>query len=91
MDPVRPLKGIGRVAWGPILSHCMSARLVVWSGLLWLSVWPAVNTTWLPVSTGIVNPPTSPPPSYPSTHLYAALMIFQAVFKTSLKTSKLNQ
>jgi len=30
IDPVRPLRGINGVAWGPILSHCMPARLVVW-------------------------------------------------------------
>jgi len=59
-------------------------------GLLWPSVWPAGNTTWSAVSTGSVNPP-SPPPSYPPTPLYAALMILQAVFKTSLKTSQSNQ
>jgi len=28
-DPVRLLRGINRVVWGPILSHCMSARLMV--------------------------------------------------------------
>jgi len=73
LDPVRPLRGIDRVAGGPILSHCMSAQLVVWSGLLWPSVWSTVYTTWSPVSDGIVNtlplslhppnlPPTCPPP-----------------------------
>jgi len=29
IDPVRTLRGINRVAWGPILSHCMSAQIVV--------------------------------------------------------------
>jgi len=69
IDPVRPLRGINGVAWGPILSHCMSAWLVVWSGLLWPSVWPTVHTTWSPVSTGIVKPPTLPlhPPHPPPT------------------------
>jgi len=45
MDPVKPLRGINRVAWVPILFHCMSAELVVWSGLFWPSVWPTVRTT----------------------------------------------
>jgi len=82
MYPVRPLRGINRVAWGLILSHCMFAQLVVLSGLLWPSVWPTVHTTWSPVSKGIVNPPTP---------LYVAFVILQAVFKMSLKTSRSNQ
>jgi len=56
IDPVRPLRGINRVAWGPIQFHCVSARLVIWSGLLWPSVWPTVHTTWLLVFESIVNP-----------------------------------
>jgi len=61
MDPVRPLKIINRVAWGPILCFTvLSARPMEWSGLLWPSVWPTVHTTWSAVSTGIVNPPTHP-------------------------------
>jgi len=59
-DPLGPLGGINRVACGPKLFHSTSALLVVWSGLLWPSFWPTVDTIWLPVSTGIVNPPTSP-------------------------------
>jgi len=43
IDTVRPLRGINSVAWGPILSHCTSAWLMVWSGLLWPSVWPTVH------------------------------------------------
>jgi len=82
IDPVRPLKGINRVAWGQILFHCMSAWLVILSGLLWPSVWPIVHTTWWSVSNGIVNPPTP---------LYVAFVILQAVFKMSLKTSQSNQ
>jgi len=66
MDPVRPLRGINRVAWGPILSHCMPAQLMVWSGLLWPSVWPTVHTTWSPVSESIVNPPSLPLNSLPT-------------------------
>jgi len=58
INPVRPLRGINRVAWVLILSHCTSARFVVWSGLLWPSVWPTVHTAWSPVSKGIANPPT---------------------------------
>jgi len=89
IDPVRPLRSINRVAWGPILFHCTPARLMVWSGLLWPSDWPTVHTTWSPVSNGIVNPPTCPlQPAHP---LYATLVILQAVFKTSLKTSQSNQ
>jgi len=38
MDPVRPLRGINRVAWDPILSHCTTAQIIVWSGLLWTSI-----------------------------------------------------
>jgi len=68
IDPVRPFRGINRVAWGPILSHCTFAWFVVWSGLLWPSVWPTVHTTWLPVSEDIVNPPPPPSPPHP-THL----------------------
>lgn len=92
MDPVRPLRSINRVAWGPILSHCMPARLVAWWGLLWPSAWPTVHTTWSPASESIVNPPTLPlhpphPPSHPLTPLCVASVIFQALFKTSLKIS----
>jgi len=60
IDPVRPLRGINRVAWDPFLFHCTSAQLVVWSRLLWPSVWPTVHTIWSAMSTGIVNPPTHP-------------------------------
>jgi len=45
IDPMRPLRCINRVTWGAILSHCMPARLVVWWGLLWPSVWPTVHAT----------------------------------------------
>jgi len=60
MDPVRPLRDINRVACGPILSYCTSAKLVIWSGLLWPSVWLTVHITWSPVYESIVNPPTFP-------------------------------
>jgi len=51
----------------------MSTQLVVWSGPLWPSVWPAGHATWLAVSTGSVNPPTHPlHPCHPPTPLYAA-------------------
>jgi len=30
IDPVRPLRGINRVAWSQIMSHCTSARLMIW-------------------------------------------------------------
>jgi len=50
-------------------------------GLLWPCIWPAGHTTWSPVSTDSVDPPTFPTP------LYVALVILQAVFKISLKTS----
>jgi len=62
IDPMRLLRCINRVAWGPILSQCMPARLMLWSGLLWPSVWSSVHTTWSPVSESIFNPPTHPPP-----------------------------
>jgi len=81
-QPMRPLRGINRVAWGLILFHCTSVRPVVWSGT-------TGHTTWLAVTTGSVNPLTLPlHPSHPPTHLYEALMILQAVFKMSLKTSR---
>jgi len=80
MDPVRLLRGINRVAWGPILSHCTSAWLMVWWGLLWPSVWPTVHTTWSPVSDSIVNPHTLPTPFLPPTPLFVASVIFQALF-----------
>jgi len=57
-DPVEPLGCINRVACGPKLYHLISVLVVVWSGLLWPSVWPTVHTTWSPVSEGIINPPT---------------------------------
>jgi len=57
-DPMGPLGYINRVACSPKLFHLTPALLVVWSGLLWPFVWPTVHTTWLPESTGIVNPPT---------------------------------
>jgi len=44
-DPVGPLGCINRVICGPKLLHLMSVLLVVWSGLLWPSVWPTVHTT----------------------------------------------
>jgi len=59
-DPVGPLGYINRVTCGPKLFHLTFTLLVVWSGLLWPSVWPTVYTTWLPVSEGIVNPPVLP-------------------------------
>jgi len=65
-DPVGPLGGFNKVACGLKLFHLMSALLVIWSGLLWPSVWPTVYTTWSPVSEGIINPPTLPlHPSHP--------------------------
>jgi len=75
-DPVGPLGCINRVACGPKLFHSMSALLMVWSGLLWASVWPTVHTTWSPVSESIVNPPTlplhppHPPPAHPPPYLW---------------------
>jgi len=60
LDPVGPLGCINRVACGPKLFHSTSALHMVWSGLLWASVWPTVHTTWLPVSESIVNPPSHP-------------------------------
>jgi len=55
-DPVRPLACISRaVACGPKLFHSMSALLVVWSGLLWASVWSTVHTAWSLVSESIVS------------------------------------
>jgi len=41
-DPVRPLRGINRVVWGPIIFYSMSVRLMVWSGgtvAICLSCW----------------------------------------------------
>jgi len=70
-DPVGPLGCINRVVCGLNLFHSMSALLVVWSGLLWPSVWPTVHTTWSPVSESTVNPPTLPlypPTPLPPTH-----------------------
>jgi len=87
IDPVGPLGCINRVACGPKLFHSTSALLVVWSGLLWPSVWPTVHTTWSPVSESIVNPPTLLTPTHLLTPLFVAFVIFQAVFKTSLKIS----
>jgi len=71
-DPVGPLGYINRVACGPKLFHSMSTLLMVWSGLLWASVWPTVHTTWSPVSESIVNPPTLPlhPPAHPPPYLW---------------------
>jgi len=59
-DPMEPLGYINRVACGPKLFHSKSALLMVWSGLLWLSVWPTVHTTWSALSTDIIDPPTFP-------------------------------
>jgi len=67
IDPVRPLWGINWVAWGPILFLCMSTWLMVWSGLLWPSVWPTVHTIWSLVSNSIINPPSTSTPSHPLT------------------------
>jgi len=87
-DPVGPLRCVNRVACGAKLFHLTSALLVVWSGLLWPSVWPTVHTTWSPVSEGIVNPPILPLYSpHPPTPLFVASVIFQALFKISLKIS----
>jgi len=69
-DPVGSLGCINRVACGPKLFHSMSALLMVWSGLLWPSVWPTVHTTLLPVSESIVNPPTHPPSAHPPPYLW---------------------
>jgi len=46
-----------------------------------------MHTTWLPVSESIVNLPTLPlhPPPTP---LFVVSVIFQALFKTSLKISQ---
>jgi len=60
-DPVESLGCINMVVCSPKLFHSTSALFVVWSGLLWPSVWPTVYTTWSPVSEGNVNPPTHPP------------------------------
>ena len=57
-DPLGTLGCINRVSCGPKLFHSTSALLVVWSGLLWPSIWPTVHTTWSPVSESIINPPT---------------------------------
>jgi len=78
IDPIRPLGCINRVACGPKLFHSTSALLMVWSGLLWPSVWPTVHTTWSPMSESIINPPTP---------LFVAFVIFQAVFKISQSAS----
>jgi len=59
-NSVGPLGCINRVACSPKLFHLTSTLLMVWSGLLWSSVWPTMHTTWSPVSEGIVNPPTLP-------------------------------
>jgi len=59
-EPVGPLGYINRVACGPKLFYSTSALLVVWSVLLWPSVWPTVYTIWSPVSESIMNPPTHP-------------------------------
>jgi len=76
-NPIKPhrtnteglLGCINRVACGPKLFHSTSALLVVWSGLLWPSVWPTVHTTWSPVSENIINPYTLPLHSpHPLTH-----------------------
>jgi len=65
-DPVGPLRGINRVAWGSMLFHRMSFRLIVWLGAtvaLCLACW---THSWSAVSTGSVNPH---PLSFPPTHL----------------------
>jgi len=49
---------INRVACGASQTVPLDVCSQVWSRLLWPSVWPTVHTTWLPVSEGIVNPPT---------------------------------
>jgi len=85
IDPVRPFRGINRVAWGPILSHCTSAQLMVWSGLLWPSVWPAVHSLVACVYWHHSTPYHLPTP------LCVAFVILQATFKMSLKTTQSNQ
>jgi len=86
---------INKVAWVPCC-HAVSQYCLLgsWCGqrLLWPSVWPTGQITWLAVSTD--NPPIYPSTSpllSPIHPLYIALMILQAVFKTSLKTSQSNQ
>jgi len=54
-DPVKSLSDINGIAWGPILQFCSMHCTSPW---LTPSVWPTVYTTWLAVSTGIINPPT---------------------------------
>jgi len=94
-DPVRSLRDINMGGLRPILFHCMSARLMVWSGVtmaICLACWAHNLVT---VSTSSVYPPTHPSilpiPSHPPTLLYAKLMILQAVLKMSLKISQSNQ
>jgi len=91
IDPVRPLRGINRVAWDPILSYCTSAWLVVWSGLLWPSVWPTAHTTWSLVYTmaSLTNPPPSTfPPTHPLIH---GIHDITGCFKNISQTSQSNQ
>jgi len=65
MDPVRLLRGINGVAWGPILSHCTAARLVVWWGLYCghLSGPLCTQLGRLCLKASLTHPPSpSPPP-----------------------------
>jgi len=87
LNPVRSLRDINRVIWGPFLFHCTyvySARGMIRAAVAICLAHCAHNR--LAVSTGIVNPP-----SYPHPHLNAALVILLTVFKTSLKTNQSNR
>jgi len=92
-DENRPLRGIDRVVLNPILFHCTyvcSACGMVrgycgdLSGLLGTQLGRLCLLA-------VLTPYSPPTPSHPPTPLYAALVIFQAVFKMSLKTSQSSQ
>jgi len=81
---VGPLGGFNKMACGPKLFHSTSALLVVWWGLLWLSVWSTVHTTWSPVSESIVKASAYMVGFPKSGHKYNPLMVFMLMAFPSL-------
>jgi len=88
-DPVGSLGGINKVTCHLKPFYSTSA-LMLWLGLLWLSVWSIVHTTLSPASEGTVESthPPSPHSSHLPSPLNAASLILQALFKTCLEISQ---
>jgi len=63
-DPLGLLGCINRVPCGPKLFHLMSALFMVWSGLLWPSIWPTVTQLGLLCLLASLTHPPIPAPSY---------------------------